>query len=144
MDHTNINRRIAVVALFDDHGRLLMQHRDDKAPVSPNKWCCPGGGIEPGETEEEAARRELWEETGLRVDGSLTLHWQGLSPTTGHLETCNEYSLFIARTHACQEDVVLGEGQAMVFVPFAEVPALDLSPSAKHFVKLLLASAEKL
>src|SRR5581483_2854993 len=144
MDHPNINRRIAVVALFDDHGRLLMQHRDDKAPVSPNKWCCPGGGIEPGETEEEAARRELWEETGLRVDGSLTLLWQGRLPATGHLETHNEYSLFTARTQARQEDVVLGEGQAMVFVPLDQVSALDLSPSAKHFVKLLLASAESI
>jgi 8-oxo-dGTP diphosphatase len=143
MDNSDIDRRIAVVALFDDHGRLLMQHRDDKAPVSPNKWCCPGGGIEPGETAEEAAHRELWEETGLRVNGSLTLLWQGLLPATGHLEMRNEYSLFTACTQARQEDVVLGEGQAMVFVPLAQVPALDLSPSATYFVKLLLASAEK-
>lgn len=139
MDYSNIDRRIAVVALFNEQGRLLMQHRDGKAPVSPNKWCCPGGGIEPGETAEEAAHRELWEETGLRVDGSLTLLWQGMLP-----QTRNEYSLFTARTQARQEDVILGEGQAMVFVPLAQVPDLDLSPSAKHFVKLLLASTEKL
>lgn len=144
MNNSDIDRRIAVVALFDDHGHLLMQHRDAKAPVSPNKWCCPGGGIESGETAEEAAHRELWEETGLRVDGSLTLLWQGLLPTTGHLETRNEYSLFTAHTQARQEDVVLGEGQAMVFVPLAQVPALDLSPSARHFVALLLASAENI
>src|SRR5713226_6468833 len=134
MDNPDIDRRIAVVALFDDHGRLLMQHRDTKAPASPNKWGCPGGGIESGETAEEAARRELWEETGLRIEGELTLFWQGLLPSSVHPEKCNEYTVFTARTRASQEDVVLGEGQAMVFVPLTQVPALDLSPSASHFV----------
>lgn len=31
-------------------------------------WLTPGGGIEPGESEMEALARELWEETGYRLD----------------------------------------------------------------------------
>ena len=31
----------------------------------PNVWITPGGGLKPSETYEQAALRELWEETGL-------------------------------------------------------------------------------
>lgn len=31
------------------------------------RWCLPGGGMDSGETAEEACIREVWEETRLRV-----------------------------------------------------------------------------
>lgn len=48
--------------LFDEAGRVLLQKRGDS-----NKWGFPGGAIELGETPEDAAIRELKEETGLDV-----------------------------------------------------------------------------
>jgi 8-oxo-dGTP pyrophosphatase MutT (NUDIX family) len=57
----------AGVLVFDAGGRVLLhRHRDS------GRWGIPGGALEPGETLEAAARRELREETGLEA-GTLTL-----------------------------------------------------------------------
>lgn len=55
-----------VTAVYAGVRHLLMVLRDDG-----NGYAVPGGGIEPGESGEEAALRELTEETGLAVDPDL-------------------------------------------------------------------------
>lgn len=135
-------RRVAGVLLVDAAGRILMQHRDAHAPVSPNEWGMPGGGIEPGEEPAEAALRELLEETGLRPDGPLALFWRGLFPSTTHPGRFNEWYVYCGPTRARQHDVVLGEGQAMVFTAPDGIPALALSYSAVYFLPLFLSSPD--
>ena len=56
------NFRIGVYALIFEHGRILLAHRRDI-----DWWNLPGGGMEIGETVEEAVCREVREETGLEV-----------------------------------------------------------------------------
>ncbi|PZS08441.1 MAG: hypothetical protein DLM70_02650, partial [Chloroflexi bacterium] len=53
----------AQVVLLDGRRILLAEHsRPDDA-----YWVLPGGAVEPGETPEQAAMREVLEETGLRI-----------------------------------------------------------------------------
>lgn len=59
-------RRTARVLLFDPEGRILLfKGRLPSAPEGPGWWYTVGGGLEAGETETEAARREILEETGF-------------------------------------------------------------------------------
>ena len=54
------------VGVVKRDGKLLLVKRSEKESSS-GKWCFPGGKIEEGEIPEEAALREVVEETSLDV-----------------------------------------------------------------------------
>ncbi len=53
-----------VIELLDDPARRIVLIERASPPFG---WALPGGFVDPGETLEEAARREMREETGLQV-----------------------------------------------------------------------------
>lgn len=58
-----IDRESARLLILDQTDRLLLFRATNDEEPGPF-WFTPGGGVEPGESYEDAARRELWEETG--------------------------------------------------------------------------------
>ena len=59
-------RRAARLIVLDPEGRALMFRYD--VPGRDPFWVTAGGEVDAGETFEEAARRELREETGITAD----------------------------------------------------------------------------
>jgi ADP-ribose pyrophosphatase len=63
-DYPN-NPRVAVGAVVFNNNRVLLVRRGQ--PPSKDLWAIPGGSVEIGETLQEAAEREILEETGITI-----------------------------------------------------------------------------
>jgi 8-oxo-dGTP diphosphatase len=81
-DQPAIVRRGAVAVVVRDQRLLLV--RRSKYVIAPRMYCFPGGGIEAGETEEQALVRELDEELACVVVPRQRL-WEHVSPWRVHL-----------------------------------------------------------
>lgn len=105
-------RRASRVILLDGAGNTLLLHYVDAEtcvdPLEPDLidyWCNPGGGLEPGETFEDAAHRELYEETGFQVTDLAGPVVRRRYPLLirGGLMRCEEH-LFVARLDALRPE----------------------------------------
>ena len=103
------NHNSSLIYLENDREEYLMLHRvKKKNDINHDKWIGVGGGFEHGESPEECALRETFEETGLtltdyRLRGIVTFDCEGqetlymylftASAWTGELSECSEGDL---------------------------------------------------
>ena len=104
---------------LEQNGCYLMLHRiKKKNDVNHDKWIGVGGKLDPGETAEACALREVWEETGLTMQSPA---YRGIVDFTGTLTDCNEGTL--------------------EWVPKPEVENLPIWQGDKIFLRLLAEGA---
>ncbi len=63
-----LTKNAVAIIVNNDNKILLLKRSDEPKQWMPSKWALVGGGIEKGETPEEAVKREIREETGLEID----------------------------------------------------------------------------
>ena len=56
------------MAILDSSNRLLLTRRAMSLKIFPNAWVMPGGHVDLGESLEEAVIREIYEETGIKIE----------------------------------------------------------------------------
>ncbi len=102
--------QLATICYIDNGKEFLMLHRNKKInDIHAGKWIGVGGKLEPGETPDGCARREILEETGLTAEqmcfaGIITFpeftpghDWYTyvfkVKKFSGHIIDCNEGTL---------------------------------------------------
>ena len=101
---------------------MLLQHRDDNPAIRwPGAWAIFGGHVEEGEEPEDAARREIEEELGLRLDGPLLPVYHGADES-------RERFIFAAPLPVPPEALTLMEGQGMALLSPAELDRYPVVP----------------
>ncbi|BAZ09383.1 mutator MutT homolog [Calothrix sp. NIES-4071] len=123
----------AAVLIFDKHNRLLLQHRKDN-----QQWGLIGGSMEIGESLEDTARREVYEETGLEL---LELEWFELFSGKELIYECpngdvvvNVVAVYTARRFRGELKADKEEAHEVRFFNLKELP-LELSPPDKPVIE---------
>jgi 8-oxo-dGTP pyrophosphatase MutT (NUDIX family) len=116
----------ASVILMNDRDEILLQQRTDNG-----FWGTPGGAMEPGESLEETARREVLEETGLRAEelelfdvfSGKELYYKYPHGD----EVYNVVTVYTCRKYSGELTAEPSEVERLRFFPLSEIPT-ELSP----------------
>lgn len=105
---THVERTAARVLLLDPTDRvLLFRGRDPAGTDAGSYWFTVGGGLEPGESARQAACRETFEETGIRLDPAILIGplWQDVDefPFDGRVIR-QEQEFYLARCGTADVD----------------------------------------
>ena len=113
------------IILLNDKGEVLLQLRDSNPSISfSGHWTLPGGVVGSAETPDEAAHRELAEETGMSMRLS---HWRVYRRKAEGRKFLIEQHVYTGRTQSDVGKMVLGEGQALRFFKPQELSTLPIA-----------------
>lgn len=127
-----------IVGCRRDDGRWLLIRRS-RLVAAPRRVCFPGGAMEPGEPEDSAAVREMFEELGARVE--LVGRVWNLSLAERPL-TLWGWLAHLANPHELRPNP--DEVEEMLWLTAAEIEShIDAMPNTNRFVRALEEAVSK-
>lgn len=126
-------RAAASAAVFKGDSILIVKRGATSA--RPGVWSLPGGHIEPGERADEAAAREVFEETGVvaRVVGCVGVHDALIRNRDGVLTAHYVIAVHAAR-YVSGEAVAASDAAEAKFVPLSAVETYTLTDGARDLI----------
>jgi 8-oxo-dGTP pyrophosphatase MutT (NUDIX family) len=127
----------AGVLICNAAGDLLLQRRTDD-----ELWGIPGGSMELGESAEETARREVWEETGLTV-GDVRLFGVFSGPEMLHVYLNGDQVaivsvVYLANSVPGQVPIPGHESLELRYFTRDALPTVPLSPPNRPIIQRFL------
>lgn len=126
--------RVALIVLYDDQQKILLQHRTDDAPFFPGYWAFFGGSCEHDETPLDAVMRETGEELCYRLMAPQFV--MELPFSVNRLE-CRMY-LFAERHLGEKNKLQLCEGQGWGWFGSGETENLMMSEHDRTALQVAL------
>jgi 8-oxo-dGTP pyrophosphatase MutT (NUDIX family) len=107
MESLVVDRSVVRVVVINEQSDVLLVCENEPSQPVLYWWIVPGGGIETGETPEEAAARELQEETGLTLRELGPVIWSRFSQFVfGGRECRQRETFFCAKSeHSLKESL---------------------------------------
>ena len=122
-----------LIYLENEAGEYLMLHRVKKEnDINRDKWIGVGGGFEYGESPEECAVRETWEETGLTL---TDFRYRGLVTFVSD-QAPTEYMHLFTAARWTGTPTPCEEGE-LAWIKKAELRSLPMWEGDKLFLRLL-------
>jgi len=130
-----VKNALAVI-VNGDNKILLLKRAEIKDSWMPGKWGLIGGGIEKGETPENACKREVKEETGLEINKFTKSY--SIQRKTDSIE-----HIFACRYNGESTDIVLDdENTNYGWYDIEEMKYLDIVPHLVEYINLVFKSYE--
>ena len=125
---------VAVGAVVFNKGKLLLVLR--AKPPAENYWTIPGGCVELGETLQEAAEREIREETGLTIQAREPVYTFDLIERDANGAILFHYVIVDLAAHYVSGELRPGDDATDVcWASFKEVKSLKVSAATRKLLK---------
>ncbi len=123
---------VGIGAIILRPGEILLEQRGNQPALG--QWSVPGGGVELGESLEDAVRRETKEETGLEVENAelIDVVDQAHLDKQGRVEYHYVIIDYLVKTKVGAPKAS-SDAKDLRWVALGEVEGYDLTPSFRRF-----------